>query len=385
MPLNILALEPWYAGSHKDFLDGLVSHSSHHIIPHTLPGRFWKWRQTGSGMILAERALADERLRDTPPDLIFASDFLNLPDFLALTRQRWPNVPSVLYFHENQLAYPLQAEHKLDLAYAQANLSGAAVADAVWFNSPFHQEAFFDGLNLLLSACPDFAPKALVRAVRDKSQVMPLGVDLAGLQAAATPNKSGPLAILWNHRWEHDKNPQEVFDALYALSDAGYAFDLIVAGQRFSRAPTVFAEAEQRLSRHISHFGYLQDRAAYAELLARADVVVSLAHHDFFGVSVVEAMAMGCLPLLADRLNYRHLVPKHHHHECLVADGPELLAKLSTLCATPQLARAKVKTDPSPNHPANNLVDRPPNWVAPFDWPVMAQGFDTGFCQIGPT
>ncbi|MBI5137709.1 MAG: DUF3524 domain-containing protein [Nitrospirae bacterium] len=368
MALGVLAVEPWHAGSHRDFLQGLCSRSRHRVTPVTLPGRFWKWRQTGSGMILARRALDLWRATrgatgpHAAPDLILASDFLNLPDFLALTRHQWPGVPAVLYMHENQLCYPLAEGHVLDPAYPQANLSSAAAADQVWFNSPHHHDAFFEGLERLLAACPDFPPRHLAADIRAKSRVLPLGVDLAGLRQAAKPDKSGPLAILWNHRWEHDKNPEEAFDALFRLDGAGADFRLLVAGQRFGAAPGVFAQAKKRLAHRIDHWGYLDDRAAYAALLARADVVISLAHHDFFGVGVVEAMAMGALPLLANRLNYPHLVPAPHHATCLVADAGALLERLAALCADPAATRA--------------TAAGPAGWVAGFDWAAMAPAFD---------
>ncbi len=373
-PLHILAVDPWYAGSHKDFLDGLCARSRHRIHPLTLPGRFWKWRQTGSGMVLAPRATA--AFEDRPPDLIFASDFLHLPDFVALTRRGWAQVPTVLYFHENQLAYPNRADHRLDPAYPQANLSGAAVADRVWFNSPFHLEAFFDGLEQLITACPDVAPRHLIGEIRHKAEVMPLGVDLlglkrAGLQRAGRPQgtqtePSGPLVILWNHRWEHDKNPEELFHTLFELSDTGADFRLIVTGQRFSRAPEIFDRAHTRLARHIDHWGFVPDRDRYARLLARADLVVSLAHHDFFGVSVVEAMAMGAMPLLVNRVSYPDLVPEPFHHRCLVADRRQLLARLAELCRRP--------------HTARELA--PEQWVERFDWTTMGPRFDAAFERI---
>jgi hypothetical protein len=41
--LRFLFLEPFFGGSHKDFAQGLVSHSRHKIDSVTLPARFWKW------------------------------------------------------------------------------------------------------------------------------------------------------------------------------------------------------------------------------------------------------------------------------------------------------------------------------------------------------
>jgi glycosyltransferase involved in cell wall biosynthesis len=358
-PRDVVAVEPWYSGSHRDFLDGLCAHSRHRIRTYTLPGRFWKWRQTGSGLVLGRKAAADA----PPCDVVLASDFLHLPDFLALTRRVWPGVPAVLYFHENQLSYPLAEGHDLDRAYALANLSGAAAADAVWFNSAYHRRVFFADLEKLLGACPDFAPKGLLDAIGERAAVVPLGVDLAGLTLHLDPTaRTGPLTLLWNHRWEHDKNPEGFFSACFRLAEAGVDFRLIVLGQAFARAPEVFAAAREQLGGRILHWGYVPGRDAYARLLSRADVVVSVARHDFFGVAVVEAMHAGCLPLLADRLNYPDLVPPEAHEQCLVADADALLARLKALARDPAPARTGVAR----------------GWAERHDWRHAVGAFDTG-------
>ena len=43
-------------------------------------------------------------------------------------------------------------------------------------------------------------------------------------------------------------------------------------------------------------------------MLSNADVIVSTAHHDFFGVSVVEAISAGAYPLLPRRLAYPEIL-----------------------------------------------------------------------------
>jgi glycosyltransferase involved in cell wall biosynthesis len=365
-PLDVLAVEPWNSGSHAAFLAGLTAHSRHRVRALALAGRFWKWRQTGSGLVLGARAARGPR-----PDLVFASDFLHLPDFLAVTRRAWadppgPPVPAVLYFHENQLSYPLQEGHDLDRAYALANLSGAAAADAVWFNSAYHMEAFLKDLEALLAACPDHAPTDLARGIAARSKVVPLGVDLEGLDEHADPRpRTGPLTLLWNHRWEHDKNPEGFFAACDRLMASGADFRVIVLGQAFSAAPPVFAAARERLGDRVRHWGFVPERGTYARLVSQADVVVSLARHDFFGVAVVEAMHLGCLPLLAGRLNYPDLVPPEAHARCLVADVDDLTARL--------LEWAK--------HPAAIRTGEARDWAARHDWRHAVRTFDQGFSE----
>ena len=56
--MNILALEPWFSGTHQRFLEGLAEHSRHQVRAVTMPGRFWRWRMEGGGVTLAEKARA---------------------------------------------------------------------------------------------------------------------------------------------------------------------------------------------------------------------------------------------------------------------------------------------------------------------------------------
>jgi hypothetical protein len=102
--LNIWLIEPYYTGSHRAWADGYTDLSRHSIELLTLPGRFWKWRMQGGAVTLAGIA----QQLDQAPDLFLASDMLNLPIFLSLGGARLASVPVALYFHENQLTYPLQ-------------------------------------------------------------------------------------------------------------------------------------------------------------------------------------------------------------------------------------------------------------------------------------
>ncbi|MDZ7792587.1 MAG: glycosyltransferase [Spirochaetia bacterium] len=137
--------------------------------------------------------------------------------------------------------------------------------------------------------------------------------------------------VLWNHRWEHDKNPEEFFRVLFSLQEGGLAFRLAVVGEQFSRYPRIFDEARDKLAEEIVQFGYVEDRAAYYRWLRQADIVVSTANQENFGLSIAEAAAAGAYPLLPQRLSYPELIPPEYHGACLYDDNNELENRLAEL------------------------------------------------------
>jgi len=321
--MNVLALEPWYGGSHRNFLDGLVEHSRHTIRTLTMPGRFWRWRMEGGGVTMARKVR--EAIDDGfVPDVVFASDMVNLPAVLSLSRPHLDDVPVVLYFHENQLTYPLPPDRERERAYSITNYLSALAADRVVFNSDFHFHEFTEALPLLLRDFPDFTNLQTVRDIKTKSEVLHLGIDLSAhdeydVTRAMRGARSGPLVVLWNQRWEYDKNPRGFFKTMNRLDDAGCDFQMILAGKHFREQPDEFEEAFERYAERILHYGYAEDFAEYSRLLHRADVVVSTALHEFFGVAIAEAVYCGCHPLLPNRLSYPELIPDTHHKPLLHA------------------------------------------------------------------
>ena len=71
--MNVLALEPWFGGSHRVFLDGLAAHSMHDVRVVSMAARYWKWRMQGGAVTLAEKA-REAYADGWRPDLVLASD-----------------------------------------------------------------------------------------------------------------------------------------------------------------------------------------------------------------------------------------------------------------------------------------------------------------------
>lgn len=305
--MRILAIEPYFGGSHRDFLEGWQRHSQHAWTVHGLPAYKWKWRMRHASLTLADRVKQQIEAGQTW-DCLFCSDMLNLPEFLGMVGGDVASLPAVIYFHENQLTYPTRQPR--DYHYGYSNFLSAVRADAVWFNTQFHQDEFVEELRRYLVRMPDFHHLEAIDALQLTASVCPPGVD--PIETSKTAD-SGPLKILWCARWEYDKNPETFFDAIAILNDAGVPFRLAVVGPSFREVPPVFERARQEFASRIDHWGYQESRDQYHRVLAWADVIVSSAIHEFFGLSVVEAILAGAFPLVPDRLSYPEVLGAESH------------------------------------------------------------------------
>jgi glycosyltransferase involved in cell wall biosynthesis len=256
------------------------------------------------------------------PDVLLASDMVNVPAYLALLRRQLGHVPVVLYFHENQLTYPLPTESSRDFTYAYINYLSCLASDRILFNSRFHYDSFIDALPGLLKVFPDHNHLDNVQLIREQADVLHLGLSLSDHDAfdgEPRVERRGPPIVLWNHRWEYDKDPATFFRLMNRLDDAGAKFRLILAGEHFDQQPPEFDRAFERYAERIIHYGYAEDFAEYSRLLHRADIVVSTAIHEFFGVAMLEAIYCGCHPLLPARLSYPEIIPESLHRPLLHA------------------------------------------------------------------
>jgi len=304
--MRVLALNPFHAGSHRAFLNDWIAHSKHEFQTCTLSGSHWKWRMRHAAVELANQV----RQRKLEFDAIFATDMMNLAEFLALAPRAARDVPVVLYFHENQFAYPSRGDgpsKDRDLHFAITNYVSVLAADAIWFNSDFNRESFCSALVSFLKKMPNQSTseaERVERSIHDRSRIMPPGIS----EGSSCFAQAGPLRIAWVARWEHDKNPEQFFDAMRELKRQHIPFELIVLGESYRHSPECFDIAEQEFAGETLHWGWADSRAEYQRLLSTADVVVSTSDHEFFGIAIVEAMAAGCVPVLPDRLAYPEVV-----------------------------------------------------------------------------
>ena len=331
-----LIIVPYAARSHLYWSRGISRNlSAYDWRTVTLPARHFSWRVRGGAL-----SLLDARYHDfwTPaPEVIVSTSMLDLATLRAcrpeLAASRW-----LLYFHENQFAYPNTLEGVVDLQLL--SLKAAAAADAVAFNSAFNRDSFFDGAEALLTRLPDHVPARLLNDIEAKSRVLPVPLlpPHRRYDAATEGPLRGdaPLRIVWNHRWEADKGPETLHAMVAALTRRDVDFELHVVGQQFRDRPQALDRLQRMYPGVLRTFGFVADDADYEALLRAMDVVVSTARQEFQGLAILEAVRAGCIPLVPDRLAYRETVPAGFrylslpgNHEAEAAQIAEHLARLA--------------------------------------------------------
>ncbi|MCA9179082.1 MAG: DUF3524 domain-containing protein [Planctomycetales bacterium] len=316
--LRVLALEPYYGGSHRAFLDTWTAASRHEWTLLTLPAHHWKWRMRHAPVTLAEWACQRQRNGESW-DVVFCSDMLSLADWRGLCRTSASgargigDLPTVAYFHENQLTYPVRRDEPRDLHFAFSNLTTMLAADEVWFNSEFHRDDLFAAAEKLLSRMPDYSPLVSLSHLRAKTRVewpgCPAPVPRTGAASAGAEMRSEPLQIAWAARWDHDKGLPLLKAAVRELLADGLPFRMHVMGEVFREQPEGMAELRCELERAgcLGRWGF-QSAEVYRDTLSRSDLFLSTADHEFFGLAVLEAIAAGVVPVLPRRLSYPELL-----------------------------------------------------------------------------
>ena len=218
-------------------------------------------------------------------DLLFCGGMVNLAEFRTFAPEAVSSLPSVLYVHENQMAYPLQPGQKQDYRFGLIQLASGLAASRVWFNSGHNRATMLDGLATWLKTLPPAGMEEKLDVLRGRSEIVSPGVVLP--EAVDRTGRDGPLHILWAHRWEYDKQPAVLLAALRELRQRGVAFRLSVIGEQFSASPPEFETIRDEFADEIVRWGYQPTRAEYLAALAEADVAISTASHEFFGIGVL--------------------------------------------------------------------------------------------------
>lgn len=310
---NLLLLSAYDGLSHQYWRTGLTDYLAaaapeFSVTVATLPARYFSWRQRGNSLSFA---MKEELQKDF--DLVVATSMTDLSALRGLNRQI-ARVPALVYFHENQFAYPDQMPQGL-LERQLTSIYTAISADWLFFNSRYNLETFVQGADQLLARMPDHVPKGIIELIQQKSSLVPVALELPAKRDKKI--SSSQLRIVWNHRWEHDKGPTQLKEIVKGLLASGCDFRFSILGQQFGAHPREFDQIVELLEAagRLGELGFQEDRQAYLDSLANHDVVLSTAVQEFQGLAVQEAIACGCMPVVPNALCYPEYVPSQLRYD----------------------------------------------------------------------
>ncbi|TXR53180.1 tRNA-queuosine alpha-mannosyltransferase domain-containing protein [Reinekea thalattae] len=326
---NALLLSGYHALSQKHWAEFVVHNTDFNWQLLALPARYFSWRMRGAPLSFAA---LDEPALAQPYDFLVATSSVDL----ATVQSLYPalrNIPSLLYFHENQFAYPKTNQPKAMIDWQMVNLYSALRADYLVFNSQFNQQSFLTGVTELMRKLPDLVPKGITEKLADKSSVLAVPIvepralkpdahavtsqtsslpatdcktisSKALEKATKASTQDNGITVLWNHRWEWDKNPALLLEIIKQVNEQALPIRFVLTGQQFRTVPTELQQIEQQFAHLIKQAGFIEQDEDYRATLQQCDVVLSTADHEFQGIAVMEAVSEGCVPLLPNRLSY---------------------------------------------------------------------------------
>nr|XP_042716821.1 glycosyltransferase-like domain-containing protein 1 isoform X4 [Chrysemys picta bellii] len=235
--MSILLIEAFYGGSHKQLAD-LLQEEIEECVLYTLPAKKWHWRARTAALYFMQTVPANANYRylkgmkklcnygfSLPSSqlylfgldpfcllkqrrlciswILFASSVLNLTELIAL-RPDFGKLKKVLYFHENQLTYPVQKCQERDFQYGYNQILSCLVADIVVFNSAFNMESFLTSIGKFLKLIPDHRPKDLEKIIRPKCQVLHFPIRFPDVSRFMPEHKLAHLEKITGFRGNED-------------------------------------------------------------------------------------------------------------------------------------------------------------------------------------
>jgi hypothetical protein len=303
LQLDILAIEPYYGGPRKAMLDTIMRHSEHRWTLLKLPARRIERRLVAAATWFAEH-LSLHGVGNI--DMLFCSDALNLADFCRLVPE-FAGKPSVVYFHNNQLPPPGSVQDITAPAAPSvlANLSTAATAHELWFNSPYHQRIFLERTAALLARHDQALVRDPVTELAAKSRVMSPPTDLQIAQHVQTASsiQRDKRTIFVDTR---ESDCEALNEAFATLEKRKEPFQLITVGPAHGLSPHWPRAAIPA----INDFAIVQG-------MLKSGLFVSARPSAYWDEWLLIALSAGCWPIVPAMGVYRDLIPKLLDERCL--------------------------------------------------------------------
>jgi glycosyltransferase involved in cell wall biosynthesis len=302
--MRVLLLSAYHSASHAYWCDGLMAAFPEiHWTLKTQPARHFSWRVEASGLLWG---LSDDADFERHYDLIIATSLSDLARLRAF-RPHLAAIPTWLYFHENQFAHPRSESQSTDhqIGWQFLSIQNALCADWISFNTEFNRSTFLAGARQLLRRFPEKLPGKPLNRMEQHSDVLPVPLT-DRMSDLATTSKEADL-IVWNHRWEWDKQPERFLAALVRLRVAGIGFRLAMLGSGGGRQGDYDRE-RQALGDAVVYWGEASPED-YRQWMGRAGIGVSTAIHDFQGLAMLEMAQTGARVIVPRRLAYPECLP----------------------------------------------------------------------------
>ncbi|NBB80329.1 MAG: DUF3524 domain-containing protein [Verrucomicrobia bacterium] len=309
--MRLLLLSAYHSASHRYWCEGLMA-----ALPEfdwtikTQPARHFSWRVRASGWLWA---LADDPELSTHYDRVVATSLCEVVTLKALC-PALRDTPLWLYFHENQFAHPIGerqwAHHQQGWQFQ--SIQNALCADRIDFNTAFNRDTFFAGARKLLKKFPERLPGKPLARLEANSGVLP--VPLTGRFVPLRNTPKNPRLIVWNHRWEWDKQPERFLKALAGLVAEGVDFEVAMLGSGGGRKKGEFDDYRKLLGSRVRHWGEA-DEATYISFIREAGIGTACPLHDFQGLATLELAQAGATMVVPRRVAYPECLPGAHFFE----------------------------------------------------------------------
>lgn len=263
MSKRFLLLSAYDAQSHSQWRITLKQlFADYYWTQLSLPPRHFNWRVRGNSLSwgFGHRACLAQNY-----DLLIATsmvDLSSLRGFIPSLAQ----IPSIVYFHENQFAYRqnnrLQQDQPSSPVDAQlTSIYSALCANSIVSNSQYNKESFLTGAQHLLSKLPDFVPDGLMEQLKRAIVIpVPLASNLLEPHEKETHSlgRSEILNVAWNHRREYDKGPELLLQLVEAVCQRKLPIKFSVFGQQFRNQPDEFVRVEALLEDYGAKYPHLK-------------------------------------------------------------------------------------------------------------------------------
>jgi len=282
MQNKALLLSAYDAESHRHWHQMLTSGIlEYHWTVITLPAHHFYWRVRSNALSFA---LEHGETLSRGYDVLIATSMLDLATLRGLVPEL-VQIPALVYFHENQFNYPLRdpaSEHRINNAQF-ASIVTALCAKRVLFNSDYNRRTFLSGTQKFIKRMPDGLSPTIPQTIEKKSAVLPVPIHAdsgfhgrSNLSESENGAAANAVDLVWAHRWEFDKQPEVLFNALEKLY-----------------ATPGFTESGVTVRLHV----------------------MGTALHDFQGLGMIEAIHQGCIPLAPNRVAYPEYIPQELLYE----------------------------------------------------------------------